>query len=193
MISGLKEILMGLFNRLFGREASAENCAGKAAEHFQRAEYDLAITQYSEAIRLGSNDVGVLLGRGQAYLETGDADRAMKDFEAAFKKDVKATQGHFFWRGQAWGERGDRAREIAEYDWALRVDPTFALGFAARANVFREQGEYSKALADYTEAIRLAPFMGEAYRGRAAVYRATGDRQRAEADQQKADALGNVG
>jgi tetratricopeptide (TPR) repeat protein len=180
---------VGLFKKLFGA-LSADDSASRAAVHFQRGEYELAIVHYTEALRLGSDDVNVLLGRGQAFLETGDGDHALKDFEEALRLDSKATQGHFFWRGQDWGQRGDHSKEIAEYDWALRLDPTFALGLVARANAFREMEEYTKAIADYTEAIRLAPQMAEAFRGRAAVYWATGVTARAQEDQRIADALG---
>jgi tetratricopeptide (TPR) repeat protein len=60
-------------------------------------------------------------------------------------------------RGVALEERGDLAAAVAEYDQSIRIDPTFAESWWARANIRAGRGELPAALSDYDEAIRLGP------------------------------------
>jgi tetratricopeptide (TPR) repeat protein len=60
-------------------------------------------------------------------------------------------------RGVALEERGDLAAAAAEYDQSIRIDPTFAESWWARANIRAGRSELREALSDYDEAIRLNP------------------------------------
>jgi tetratricopeptide (TPR) repeat protein len=50
-----------------------------------KQEYDQAIADYTEAIRLKPTDAIAFYNRGQAYKAKGDTDRAAQDFASAEK------------------------------------------------------------------------------------------------------------
>jgi tetratricopeptide (TPR) repeat protein len=54
-----------------------------------RDDYDRAIADYTEAIRLDPNSVGAYFGRAGAYSDRGDVDRAMADYTAAQRLALK--------------------------------------------------------------------------------------------------------
>jgi tetratricopeptide (TPR) repeat protein len=56
-----------------------------------RGDYDTAIVEYTEAIRLDPNYAAAYYNRGIAYHVKGDIDKAIADFEAALRIDPNHT------------------------------------------------------------------------------------------------------
>jgi tetratricopeptide (TPR) repeat protein len=77
--------------------------------HARRGEYDLAIKDYTEAIRLDPQDAEACRRRGNAYVGKGDLPRAIADFGAAIKIDPR-NPVHYTNRAAAYRASGDRAR-----------------------------------------------------------------------------------
>ncbi len=50
-----------------------------------KEEYDQAISDYNQAIKLNPQDSGAYNNRGLAYENTGQYDQAMKDYDKAEK------------------------------------------------------------------------------------------------------------
>ena len=57
--------------------------ATRGDQAFKNSNYTLAITEYSEALRLQPHNVVILRNRGIAHFRIGDFDRAISDFETA--------------------------------------------------------------------------------------------------------------
>jgi tetratricopeptide (TPR) repeat protein len=60
--------------------SDAETYFKSGNAHYQKGEYDLAIADYTKAIELNPNNVGVYYNRGLAYAGKGDLDRAITDY-----------------------------------------------------------------------------------------------------------------
>ena len=56
---------------------------GRGAGYHKKGEYDKAVADYNEAIRLDPKDGQAYYGRGLAYEEKGDKTNAEKDFAQA--------------------------------------------------------------------------------------------------------------
>ena len=69
--------------------AIAHNNRGNA--YIRKGEYEQAIKDYDEAIKLMPNFAKALNNRGVAYQKRADYDRAMQDFDAAINIDPNYT------------------------------------------------------------------------------------------------------
>jgi tetratricopeptide (TPR) repeat protein len=59
----------------------------RGAIHGKRHDFDSAIVDYNQAIRLDPQNVDAHINRGVAYYAKGDSDRAIADYERALRLD----------------------------------------------------------------------------------------------------------
>ena len=64
-----------------------------ASTHYEREDYDRAIADFDQAIRLDAKNANAFYNRGIAYHEKHDYDRAIADFDQAIKLDRQAGAG----------------------------------------------------------------------------------------------------
>ncbi|MGD0059020.1 MAG: tetratricopeptide repeat protein [Verrucomicrobiia bacterium] len=124
--------------------------------------YDVAIAEFSDAIRLKPEDSMAHYNRANAYSDKGDYDKAIADYNDAirFESDYIAA---YYSRGNAYGYKGDWDKAIADETEALRLNPRFVEACYARGAFYDHHGRYDKAIADYYQAITLKPDFVEAY------------------------------
>jgi lipoprotein NlpI len=127
------------------------------------------------------------LGRGIAFSDKGDNDRAIADFNEAIRLDPKSAMA-FDNRGSAYHDKGDNDRAIADYNEAIRLDPERAKAFNHRGYAYSDKGDNDRAIADYNEAIRLNPNSSLAYFARGRSYLFAGSVEKALADVNQASA-----
>ena len=91
--------------------ASADSAAfaNRANSHIYQGEYDTAIADYTEAIRLDPKSALTFRNRGDAYMNEGDYDRAMADYNEAIRLEPKSALA-LSDRGVAYATRFRRAR-----------------------------------------------------------------------------------
>src|SRR5580704_932243 len=118
----------------------------------ERQEYDKAINDFTEAIRLDPNYVPAYVSRGNAYGIHGAVDKAINDFTEAIRLDPNVAIIYFN-RGNAYYDHGNLDKASSDYSEAIRLDPNFARAYVGRADVIRDQGNLDKAIGDYNEAI----------------------------------------
>ena len=97
---------------------------GRGDAWHRKKEYDKAIADFTEAIRLEPN-VGAYYNRGKAWSTKKEHDKANADFDAAIRFDPKDAWG-FNNRGRVWLAKKDYEKAIADYDAAIRLDPKYA-------------------------------------------------------------------
>jgi hypothetical protein len=146
-----------------------------------RKEYDKAIGDFTEAIRLEPNNTLAYFNRGLAYDNTGNYEKAVSDYTEAIRFDSDFVPSYFN-RGIAYGHQRNYERAVSDYTEAIRLDPNYASAYCGRGYAYQEQGNFDKAITDYTEAIRLEPNYVAAYIGRGNIYLRTGNRAEANAD-----------
>ena len=135
--------------------ASAFTIRGRA--YRAAGDFDRAIADYSEAIRIDQNYVLAFYSRGIAYFNKGDNDCAIADYTEALRltpRDILALQN----RGHAYQAQRDYDRAIADYAEAIRIAPKFAWAFNDRCYARALAGrELQQALGDCDDALRLSP------------------------------------
>jgi len=153
----------------------------RASAHMHAGDYDSAIVDYTEVIRLEPKNAFAYLNRGLAYASKYDFDSAIADFTEAIRLDPEYVSA-YYWRGWAYSFKGDYDRCIADYTEAIRLDPEYASAYCGRGGAYHAKSDYDRAIVDYTEVIRLYPEYADAYCGRARAYMGKGDYDSAIAD-----------
>ena len=131
-----------------------------------RKEYDIAIADYNEAIRLDPNYASAYYNRGNDWGHKMEYDIAIADYNEAIRLDPNYASAYYN-RGVVWGYKKEYDKIISDYTEAIRLDSKDALAYNGRGNAWQDKKEYDKAISDYNEAIRLDPKDASAYNGRA--------------------------
>jgi tetratricopeptide (TPR) repeat protein len=140
----------------------SEKANARGLEAVGRHDDDLAITEFSEAIRLKPDNSMAYYNRANVYSDKGDYDKAIADYSTAihFEADYVAAYND---RGNAYGYKGDWDKAIADKNEAIRLNPNFVEAYNTRGIFYGHKGDYDKAVADYSAAIHLKPDFVEAY------------------------------
>jgi tetratricopeptide (TPR) repeat protein len=125
---------------------------GKAA--YERKDFDRAIPDFTETIRLEPNNSEGFYNRGLAYAQKGDFDSAIADFNETIRLAPKFANG-FYNRGLAYSRKNEFDKAIADFSEVIRLEPKAWGGFRSRGTAYYFKNDFDKAIADYNEALRL--------------------------------------
>ena len=177
--AGLSIQTMGILLRLYPHAPVLLAQRGYAYDRLN--DYEQAIVDFTEAIRLDPKYAVAYNGRGNACAELGDYERAIADYTEAIRLDPDYAVAYNN-RGYAYDELGDYERAIADYTEAIRLDPDDAVIYRNRGNTYNRLKDYEQAIVDFTEAIRLDPDDAVVYKNRGNAYYELRDYERAIAD-----------
>lgn len=135
---------------------------GRGLAWHLKGDFDRAITDYSDAIRLNPNNPLAYNNRGLAWRDKGDPDRAIADFTRAIGVNPQPASdlpgvdhvNIYTNRGLAWNAKGDFDRAIADFDVAIRLDRSDAAAYRGREAAWRAKGDFDRAQADRMRAFR---------------------------------------
>ncbi len=120
----------------------------------EKGEYDKAIGDCAQAIRLDPKDAGAYRGRGVAYGHNGEYEKAIADCSEAIRLDPRFA-GAYYARAVTYGQKGDYSKAIADYTEAIRLVPKFAYAYYGRGYAYEKKGEKAKADEDFAKAEKL--------------------------------------
>ena len=109
-----------------------------------KREYNKAIVDYDEALRINPSYARAFYNRGVTRDAKGERDKAIADYSAAIRLDPSYDDAYVN-RGNALDDRGEHDKAIADYSEAIRINPTFAPAFYNRAVAWEHKGENEKA------------------------------------------------
>jgi tetratricopeptide (TPR) repeat protein len=126
----------------------------------KRKEFDTAIADYNEAIRLNPGSAGVAYqGRGRAWRDKKDYDKAIADCNEAIRLDPGYAHA-YNGRGNAWSAKKDYDKAIADYNEAIRLDPGYVHAYFNRGVAFLLTGS-PKVGDDARKVLELEGWRGE--------------------------------
>ena len=99
---------------------AAEAFEKRASEYLHNRDYDGAIQELNQALRLNPRLAGAFYGLGTAYWNKGEYDRAIQDYDQAVKLKPRYANA-FYGRGLAYAKKHDYQRAIEDYDQALKL------------------------------------------------------------------------
>jgi TonB family protein len=150
----------------------------------QKAEVEARIAACTNLLESGDPDEHeksqILLGRGAAYFQKSDFDRALVDYNEAISNDPHNADA--FWsRGNAYWTMVEDKSAFMDFDEAIRLNPMPAY-FLARASRYISILKSELAIADLTQVIAIDPRFAAAYRSRGVAYGQQKEFDRALAD-----------
>jgi tetratricopeptide (TPR) repeat protein len=123
---------------------------------FFESNYDKAIKDFDEAIRLDPKHSRAYYSRGNAWDKKGEYDKAIQDYNEAIRLNPKYADAYYS-RGIAWKANGEYDKAIKDFNEAIRLNPKNGNIYKIRSIAWKANGEYDKAIKDFNEAIRLNP------------------------------------
>lgn len=146
---------------------------------------ELAVADFSEAIRLAPNAAYAWQDRGEAYTQLRDYAEAIADLDQAIRIDPKRAF-RYHSRAVAYREKGDLDHALEDFSAAISLDRTHDFRFGDRGTVYLSLGRYNLAIADFDEVTKLNPTFAAAFWRRAQAYLALGDAKRALSESNRA-------
>jgi len=99
-------------------------------------DFDGAIGDYSQALKIDATDSDYLNSRAQAYAAKNDLDRALADYNQSIKTNPRSVFAYNS-RGMAYQRKGDFARAAADYAEVTKLQPNNADAWNARVRCGR--------------------------------------------------------
>jgi tetratricopeptide (TPR) repeat protein len=122
----------------------------------RKGNFDAAMADLNEALRLEPNNVNARALRAGGYIGKGDYDRALADLKEARRLDPKSylTANVF---GVYHNAKGEYDRALTELNEAIRLNPNGMYAYKNRGISYEQKGEHDKALADFRKALSFDP------------------------------------
>jgi tetratricopeptide (TPR) repeat protein len=161
----------------------------KALSESQNKDFEGAIKDLTEAIRLKPDWAEAYINRGLAFYGLKQLENAIADYSQAIRLKPNDSAGYFnrarahdslavklIFDSNASPEDPHKefSKAIADYTEAIRLKPDTAELFFYRAQDYSQFQQFENAIADCTEAIRLKPEFADAYFWRGVSYKDLG-------------------
>lgn len=163
-----------------------------AKEYFERGnkrfndgDYDNAIADFDEAIRLNPDFAAAWSSRGVAWGMKEEFDKTINDLNEAIRLNPGNASA---WsnRGSAWSGKGEQDKAIDDINEAIRLNSEDAIAWMNRGIAWVEKNEQNKAIDDLNEAVRLGPNLAEVWSNRSVVWSRKGEYEKAIDDLKEA-------
>ena len=121
-----------------------------------KKEYEKAIADYNEAIRLNPKSTLVFSNRGNTWRFKKEYEKAIADYDEAIRLNPKYATA-YRGRGEVWSEMKFKTEEMN--DLIQRFNLSIDRLISDPNEIASKNEEYEKAIAKSNEAIRLDPIM----------------------------------
>lgn len=165
---------MSLWQDALSKHPSSVAYNGRGLAFYEIKQYDAAVSDFIQALRLDPDFATAYYNRGNAYDARKDYGKAIADYSKAigYKPEYAKAYNN---RGLTFGRIDQYQRAIDDFTEALRIDSTYARAYNNRGMTYGRLGENDQAISDFTRAVYLDPNYAKAYYNRAITYFVTGD------------------
>ena len=146
-----------------------------------KGDYEAAMTDCMEAIRLNPREDNAYNTRGWAHWMRQEVNAAIADYTEAVRLNPSHKKAYAN-RGFALLGKLDYDKAIVDFTNIVRLDPNDYTGYMCRAFCFGTEEQYDKAIADLDAVIRLRPDWPWPHEMRGAFWVANGNPERGLAD-----------
>jgi len=167
------------------QQKTDENYHLRGVAYLAHKQYDKAIADFNESLRLQPKNAGALNNRGQTSYLKGDYQAAVADYTAAIAIDANNP---LVLNNRALGyiELHDLSKAMNDIQAALKLVPKYPEAINNRGVVYQQLEKPDEAIADFTEALKLDPMYVDALENRAFAYVQKNDLPKAIADLESA-------
>jgi tetratricopeptide (TPR) repeat protein len=145
------------------REKLATAFDNRGVAYKLKGEYDRALQDYEQAIRLNPENANAYNNRGVIYRIKGEYGRAIADYDEA----IWLTNGDFpaayYNRALVYAEKGDYEKSLMDFDVVLRFDRRNALALYARGLTLLQKGDSEAGKIEIDAAKAIKPDVAEQF------------------------------
>lgn len=185
------ELIRHYSSLLMSSEPRAIDYFGRAMSYVMVKDYESAVNDLTEAVRLSPQFVLGYFARSVArmcqmeVMREGNTDTELTSAYSA-RKAERETIGEL----KAVNDRYMAESVLDDLDKVLELSPNQVYAYFNKGNIYLSFNDYTAALACYTSAINIRADFGEAYFNRGMVYLQLGNIEKGVADLSKAGELG---
>ena len=128
-----------------------------------KGDYDRALQDYDQAIRLNHNNANAYNNRGVIYKIKGEYDRAIEEYNQAIWLSNNDYPAAFFNRAKAYFAKGQYDSALADFEVVLRFNPRNPAGLYGRGLAKIKSGETAEGTADMAAAKAIDPKITEEF------------------------------
>jgi tetratricopeptide (TPR) repeat protein len=142
-------------------EALADAFNKRGGAHYYKSEYDRALADYEQAIKLNPQSPSAFNNRCWTSAVVGRLQQAVEDCTESLRLEPNVANTHEN-RGFAYLKLSDFDRALADYEIALRLDPNRADNHYGRGLARLKKGD-SGGDADIAKAKSMSPHIAEEF------------------------------
>jgi tetratricopeptide (TPR) repeat protein len=180
-----EKVIAGCGRLLQDPNVTSENKAiayfNRGHAHSDRKEFDLAVADNTEALKLNPQYAAAYMNRGFAYAAEGDGAHALADYNKSIELSPNGAIAYLN-RGILHDNQHEADAAIADYTKAIQFDPNQMVPYFNRGLLYYAKRDYSGAVADFTKASQLSPNESLTFYCRGNSYFALGEFDKAVAD-----------
>jgi serine/threonine protein kinase/tetratricopeptide (TPR) repeat protein len=150
-------------------EQSAKTSFDRGRAEDEKKDFQAAVTDYTEAIRLKPDYAEAYNNRGSAFNRLNQFDKAISDCTESIRLKPDYAEAYNN-RGWAYIGLGEYDKAIGDCTESIRLKPDYPYPYVNRGDAFFSLKQYEKAVSDYIQAIRLKPDEAVVYNDRGAAY-----------------------
>ena len=102
---------------------NAQEYSDRGEKYFSERNFDGAIADYTEVIKLEPDNPFAYSKRGISYIQKKELDLAIADFTEAIRLEPNKFGDFYVDRGCAYNIKGEKALAIADLEMAVKIDP----------------------------------------------------------------------
>jgi tetratricopeptide (TPR) repeat protein len=136
------------------KESLADAFVSRGIAYDFNGEYDRAIQDFGEAIKLNPDDAENFYLRASAYRHKGENGPAIQDYDQAIKLNPYDDIA-FISRGIAYMNKGEYDRGIQDFNQAIKLNADDADAFYNRGLAYAYKRQCDRAIEDFNRASKL--------------------------------------
>ena len=145
-----------VYSQLIASQPQVNHYVRRSKAHELAMDWDAAIKDYDEAIRLSPQISAYWNNRANYYSRKREYQKALDGYDEAVRLTPTSfiplgNRGNVFLNTREW----DKALEA--YDRALKANGTYSRSFAGKATAYREKRQFDLALKEAERAMELEP------------------------------------
>lgn len=164
---------------------NAEAYYNEGIEKYNKKDYQKAIEDFNQAIKINPKYPDAYLKQGNARYYLGAYQQAIENYNQLIKISPNCVEAYNS-RGCTHYSLGDAQAAIEDFTQAIKINPNYAKAYSNRGNIRTELGDYQAAIEDCNQAIKINPNHGMAYYNRGNARSDLGDYQEAIEDYNQA-------
>jgi tetratricopeptide (TPR) repeat protein len=142
---------------VYGQSAAAKAAFDRGRDAQKEKNYDKAIAEYTEAIRLDNKYAAAYGSRGFIYYNVKkEYDRAIADYNEQIRLDPRNASA-YYWRASTYDEKGDYDKAIADHTEHIKLNPNDTFAYSMRGYTYEHKKDYTRAIADFETVLRIDP------------------------------------